>query len=849
MYPHTDLVDIALFFLAAAILAIGAIVPRRVRPIFGAFGFWLLGALLADLSEILPFPTAFAPFSDGSMAEVDGIRLAMKGLAAVLAVLPLLVEAGVVWPLACAVSGPVLGVVLFTTASVAGMNPMTVNTAVSGFALSQAHDQVNALAAILTVGFAAVAGRWGAPRVPGFVLAILTVGCASAWRSDSFLVPTIVVVAFFLVASIPAVRDIAQHMRWRVLGSPSLPCWTIAGLMGLLLLGLAAVGMSRLVQAVPSLSTVFDPFLMKNGSSATGWVRIPGTSSGVLPLAGVYLAHPMVLASLATSGPSTFGPRLRRILPGPAWIWMGLGVTIATQLALLLQKETGLTVLVGCAFVAWWVTSSANVRATTVGLLVLLLMGLGLYTLIFFEPTWLAAASGILDRFGWFVFSVDDARTWQIAEAMSMMRVGGPLGMGFLEPGGPSFAVPVWSSDFLVPVAVHVAGVAGGLGVLIAAVMPAVAMLVVAREGGFERDCDESRAFALFAAPWSIAWGGAGLWITAGSLHIVPLSGVTLGLVASSSNVLVFSLVALGWMFSRASAPRALQVAAGERDLRWSLGAVGVVLMMGMAVLTRTVWNRLTDSAEAHVLPADIGVGSTVRVEGAGPSITVEDAFGDQETVADGETFTVDPLQLRNQAGTLAVVGVHVDAASLGRGFHAGAAGRAAAPHPTQGDLALGNDLWLESNAPTRWREFTLRRANGQMIVEAPATGSAIRVLGVDGGECTAEVAGATCVLSENTRLQVRSAYEFIAHVDGNDLVLDWMKGVPALWLLAEDHDLLLGGRADLAAREVRDQVYDQAGRQAIALLGQFGALRVEGGKLRVGPRPTVPGSSTAGSH
>ena len=248
----------------------------------------------------------------------------------------------------------------------------------------------------------------------------------------------------------------------------------------------------------------------------------------------------------------------------------------------------------------------------------------------------LAAASGVIDRFGWFVFSVDDARKWQIDEAMSMMRVGGPLGMGFFEPGGPSFAVPVWSSDFLVPVAVHFAGVAGGLGVLLAAVMPAVAMVVVAREDDFERDCDESRAFSLFAAPWSIAWGGAGLWITAGSLHIVPLSGVTLGLVASSSNVLVFSLVALGWMFSRLSVPRALPVATGDRDLRWSLGAVGVVLMTGMAVLTRTVWDRLTDSAEAHVLPADIGIGSAVRVEGAGPSVTVEDALGDQEPVAEG---------------------------------------------------------------------------------------------------------------------------------------------------------------------------------------------------------------------
>ena len=133
--------------------------------------------------------------------------------------------------------------------------------------------------------------------------------------------------------------------------------------------------------------------------------------------------------------------------------------------------------------------------------------------------------------------------------------------------------------------------------------------------------------------------------------------------------------------------------------------------------------------------------------------------------------------------------------------------------------------------------------------MEAPATGSAIRVLGLDGGECTAEAAGAICIISDSARVQVRNTYEFIAHVHGGDLDLDWTKGTPAPWLLSEDHDLLLGGRVDLAAREVRDQVYDQAGRQAIALLGQFGALRVEDRKLRVGPRPTLPGSPTAGSR
>jgi len=575
--------------------------------------------------------------------------------------------------------------------------------------------------------------------------------------------------------------------------------------------------------------------LSESDHAVTGWVAFSPNGLGFLPLTAVYFLYPLFLAALATAR-----PRWGRL----DWPWMGLLAMLVTILGLLIQGETGISALTVLATVAWWMSCTGRVRYV-LGFLavapVLLVVALAASTS---SPELFLNLQGTLSRVSWLVLGPTDGRAEQFSRAWNAFRDAGWWGTGLRDPGGP-LNVPAWTNDFLTMTTARFLGIPGAAALVAAALLPACSAARSAANEPFSTDADQARPAALFTISWATLWAGAVAWISAGAMGIIPLSGLTLGLCSPSSNHLIWTLPAVAWTASRMVA-RASAVALPVAGLRLSLHLVSAGLILVGSLIIWRGWARLADRDDVWTLPLEMS--GTERITADGEGLLVD---GSQH-VAHGDTFLLGRARFETVTGPgLALIGIHLEPTDLDGGIHFGAAGRHAPIHldllPEY--IALSNDVWLESDAATAWRELTLRRVGSQIIAEAPMDGSAITVIELDGGSCDAQSAGEYCVVSDSSRISIRDAYTFVAHLDGFVLDLDWTGGAPYARQLAPQRGLVIGDRT-LSPVESADQLTVGEARSEIGLLGQVGALSMVGGKLTVVSEPpasTDPrGSETA---
>lgn len=818
MSAHTDILDNALFLAVPFLVALAALRPGRGMAA-GLMGMALLAVLLYDLTNQLPFPASFP-----GNAGVPDLRLALTWVGVSSIVSVLLAPHSASGFLACLLAAPGLALVVFTANAVAACNPYVHHDGIARSALAYGSLLAGTMGVLAGVVCAAAGDGRGWPATLGRSVACAALAAGGLGWGMSGRGWAMVGLAGLLplAALLPWSR--ARFASWVTFSLR----WTgVAWISGVALAGLLLLGVLAHYRKLLPEQVLGD-------HSGTGWLQLGDEGPGVLPMTGVYLVYPLLLCALATAA------RPQRVPGVPSWLvpgWAVLGgvAAVGTVVALLIQGETGLSTLVIVATVAWWLAVSGRIRMTVFGLGVLAgLAALGVLAM-YRSPVLLARASGILDRLSWSVLGYDDGRAQQAHTAWQFFRDVGWWGTGLRDPGGP-LTVPAWSNDFLSMTAARFLGICGAVGLVAASLLPAVAVACGAAAERFETDADHARPAAVFAVPWTVLWGGGAVWVSAGAMGLVPLSGLTMGLAAPALNHILWTLPVVAWVAAR-SAQRAEPSSAPMAGLRVALnvtwlGMVGV----GAAVLALG-WRRLADRDDAWVLPFEMA--GTVRVTANGDAVRVEDG-DDVSTYAAGETFSLDRAQLRVVAGpSVEVTGVHLGADDLSHGVQFGLAGRHALLHPDAsliGDrIALTNDVWLEADAddPTRWRELTIRRAGPQVFAIAPVDDAAIQVIALDGGVCDARSAGEKCPLSDLARVTIRQTYSFVVHRHGAELDLDWLDGQPEARLVPRDRGMLIGDRT-LAPREGSDQVWVGEARAELGLLGQAGVLYVRDGILRV---------------
>ena len=818
MPVHTDILDNLLFLAAPLVLALGVFWPRLGGRFGAMVGMALVGLLLVDITEQLPFPAAF-PGGDPPVSDVvTGLWwVSIWSLVAVM-----VAPRPASWLLACLLAAPALSIVVFTANAVAACNPYAHHDGILREALARAGEQTATLGLLAAVVYAASDERRGFFWM--FLRSVVSAALAAGvfwWGAGGGRELMVVGVAALLpwAPLFPWPRQgfatwVTLSLRWARVA------WLAGGaLVGVLLLGVMA-----------HFGWLPKPLL--GDHSGTGGVRVGG--GGFLPMTGVYFLFPLLLCALA----NVSRPRLLPWIPArwqvlPGWAVIGGAAAAVTTLALLVQGETGLSTLVLVAVTMWWLAVSGRVRQTLVALgFIAVLVFLGVLVM-YRSPVLLGAASGTLGRLSWLVLGYDDGRAHQGYAAWQFFRDVGWWGTGVRDPGGP-LNVPAWTNDFLSMSAARFLGICGAVGIVAAALLPACVASRGAASEVFDAEADLARPAAMFTVPWAVLWGGGAVWVSAGAMGIFPLSGLTMGLASPALNHLLWTLPAVAWVAARSSSRgQPSRVPMAGLRLASHLTWVGVVVVAGV-VLTLG-WQHLADQDEAWVLPFEMS--GTLRVTASGDTVWVEKG-DDVSGYVSGETFTIEQALLRVVAGpSVEVAGVHIDAKALARGFHFGLAGRHAPIHPGAplvGDrIALFNDVWLEADAPTRWRELTIRRAGPQVFAIAPVGGSAIEVISLDGGVCTASKAGDKCPLDDRARIAVRDAYSFVVHVRGSDLDLDWLDGRPEARLVPRGHGLLLGDRT-LAPREGSDQMWVREARAELGLLGEVGVLYVADGTLRV---------------
>lgn len=823
MPVHTDILDNALFLVAPLALALGLIWPRIAGRALALFAMVLVALLLVDMTVQLPFPAGFP----GDAPSASDVAMGLWWVASGLVLAVLVAPRSAAWLLGALLIAPALSIVVFITAAVAACNPYAHHDGIAHDALARAAEQSATLGVLAAVVYAAAAVR---PSILMTLVRSVTAGAlagGAAWWGGG-------PVEWGLVGA-AAILPWAPHSPWPRTG---LGVWVTLTLRWERIAWLAAFSLAGalLVGVLAHLGYLPDSVL--GDHAGAGWVQVDG--AGILPMTAVFALLPLLLAALATTAKPQFVPGLpARWSIGPGWAVLGAFAAAGTILALLVQGESGLSALVLVALVGWWLATSGRVRQTLLlamgGSAVMVIGLLAMYR----SPVLLAAASDSLDRLSWMVLGYNDGRAHQFHAAWQFFRDVGWWGTGLRDPGGP-VNVPAWTNDFLTMTTARFLGVCGAVGIVGAALLPACAAARGAAAEAFDADADLARPAAMFTVPWAILWGGGAVWVSAGAMGILPLSGLTMGLASPSLNHLIWTLPVVAWIAARCEIRAATPLSQPNVGLRGALRVTWVGIGVAAVVLLTLGWQRLADRDEAWVLPLDLS--GTLRLTADGDAVRVEDG-GDQTTYSPGKTFTLGDAVLRVVAGpSVEVAGVVVDANALSRGFNLGLAGRHAPLHPGapwMGDrIALFNDLWLEDASPTRWRELTIRRAGPSVFAVAPVSGSSIQVIGLDGSECAATNAGDKCPLSENARIEIRGVYSFVVHLRGPDLALDWLDGRPAPRLVPRATGLLVGDRR-LAPREASDQVWVDEARAELGLLGEVGILYVDQGVLRVRDVPS----------
>jgi cell division protein FtsW len=365
-----------------------------------------------------------------------------------------------------------------------------------------------------------------------FAVALLLAALWERWlapRADPFILP--------IAATLAAVGQVMTSRLEPELG-PRQGTWVLIGL-----------GAMTLVSLLPSiewlrayrytwatfaillqvLTLVFgrDP----NGSGAALWFVIGPVS--VQPMEGVKLLLVIFLAAyledyrelLAVSG-KRIGPIQLPPVPYLAPILLMIGVALAL---FWLQKDLGPALLFSAVLLTMLYVASGRFSYVALGL-TLLILGFALADRMF---------SHVHTRVVIWLDPWSNRETigYQLVQALYALASGGVFGSG-LDMGSPRF-IPAVHTDFVIAAIGEELGLAGTLAV--------VCLFVLLVQRGFTVALRARTGFsALLASGLTAVLGLQALIILAGTLDVIPLTGITLPFVSYGGSSVVANFVIVG---------------------------------------------------------------------------------------------------------------------------------------------------------------------------------------------------------------------------------------------------------------------------------------------------------------
>lgn len=865
MNPHTDIPDLLLFALAPFLLFPGLLSRRLAWFGVTLLAAAVLGVLLCDTAVQLPFPANFAPNPDNRTAEIPEVQAALWLTGTLVFAAALACPRNATWLLICCLVAPALSIVPFAANAVASSgNLYTHDDGVAREALGRVGEQIGALGMLTGTVFAASAwapALWQTAARSAICLGFGIASLAWSWNLHNGVF-ALAMTGLPWLAHVRRLRGLGDFLvldvRWRRIGLAAGGALALAQLLGVLAhffgagravtgwITLGPVGILPLTATYPLIPTILMALAM-DGQPVGPWTRPRSPTQWALfgllsaALAGWLMVRHAALGGLVV-GAAAAAWGLSLLLPG--WASLGFLVCGLTMGALLIQGETGLVALVALTALVWWMAASGRPFRALAVVAVGLAVGVpALIGLVYSSPELLAAFSGIIDRLSWLVLGWDDARLEQMTGAWSVFRAAGWWGTGLRTPGGP-LDTPAWTNDFLIMTTSHFLGVCGGIGLGAGSVLPACAAARIAADQAFEKDADNARPMALLLLSWAVLFGVGSLWITAGSMGLVPLSGVSMGFGSPSLNHLLFGLPVVGLLARRASAPHIPRVVS-RGGLRLALHAAAVLLATLSGLTVASGWRKLARRDDAWVLPLQ-SVG-TARLLPDGSGVVL-----DGKHLAPGTHFEVGSAVVRVEEQAVSLVAIHLDEAALRRGVTFGEGGRHAPILPEEmiallagsfgvssatavgmfepfgaHDIALTNDVWLEGGR-ARWREMRLQRFGNELVVIAALDGSDVVVIGATDAEGAATFAGERLRVGDGDRIRVRDTWEFTVHERGQDVELEWSAGAPASRPVPRDRALAIGDRT-LAPQQRQDEVLVGQADAEFDLLGWTGGLVIHG--------------------
>jgi cell division protein FtsW (lipid II flippase) len=211
---------------------------------------------------------------------------------------------------------------------------------------------------------------------------------------------------------------------------------------------------------------------------------------------------------------------------GPMLLMWGLSIVL-----LVWQRDLGAALLFFCTFLAMLYVAIGQKRYLWAG--ALLLLGAGSLGYYLFDVVRLR-----IEAF-WNPWLDPAGRSFQIVQSLLAFASGGIFGQG-LGQGLPT-AIPVVHTDFVFAAIGEEYGLLGALAVLVCFVLlvSRAFLIALAAQTGFEQ---------LLAAGIGIILSLQTLVITAGTLKLMPLTGVTLPFVSYGGSSLVTSFVMVGML-------------------------------------------------------------------------------------------------------------------------------------------------------------------------------------------------------------------------------------------------------------------------------------------------------------
>lgn len=365
-----------------------------------------------------------------------------------------------------------------------------------------------------------------------FGVALILAALWARWRvprADPFLLP--------IAATLAAVGQVMTSRLEPDLG-PHQGTWVLIGLAAMTLVSLLPsiewlrsyrYTWASLAILLQILTLVFgqDP----NGSGAALWFVIGPVS--VQPMEGVKILLVVFLAAYLEDYRELLtvsGKRIGRIQLPPLPYLAPILVMIGAALLLFwLQKDLGPALLFSAVLLTMLYVASGRFSYVVLGL-VLLVLGFALADHLFAHVHTRVAIW--LDP-----WASRDTSGYQLVQALYALASGGVLGAG-LGMGSPNL-IPAVHTDFVIAAIGEELGLAGTLAV--------VCLFVLLVQRGFSVAIRARSGFsALLASGLTAVIALQALIILAGTLEVIPLTGITLPLVSYGGSSVVANFVIIG---------------------------------------------------------------------------------------------------------------------------------------------------------------------------------------------------------------------------------------------------------------------------------------------------------------